>query len=314
MQDLHSFMPRKRRIEFPGALYHVLSRGNYRKELFLEEGSGERFEETLMEAVDRCGWRVFSYVIMSNHFHLALETPEPNLVTGMKWLQGTFATRFNRFRKESGHVFQGRYKAILVGEGRPLLGLIDYIHLNPVRAGNCGVDWLKGYRLSSYPKYWKQRVRKGLDRAAMLSLIGAADSVGGMRKYLEHLNLSEAQDPGHKEKLQREYCRGWFIGPKAERKELAKELAERNPAIDWELADYAELTEERWEMIVREELNRRGKDEKDLAGEAKGARWKAEIALRLRLETTAGNPWIASRLQMGHPSRVSNLLRDVRNV
>ncbi len=81
-----------------------------------------------------------------------------------------------------------------------------------------------------------------------------------------------------------------------------------------ELADYAELTEERWERIVREELYRRGKDKKDLAGEAKGARWKAEIALRLRLETTAGNPWITSRLHMGHPSRVSNLLRDVRNV
>src|SRR5690606_35654573 len=92
--------------------------------------------------------------IMSNHYHLAVETPEPNLVAGMTWLQGTFATRFNRFRGESGHVFQGRYKAILVEPGRTVLGLVNYIHLNPVRARLCEVEGLNTYGLSSYAKYW----------------------------------------------------------------------------------------------------------------------------------------------------------------
>ncbi|MGJ8638519.1 MAG: transposase [Opitutaceae bacterium] len=104
---------------------------------------------------------------MSNHYHLAIETPEPNLVEGMKWLQSTFATRFNLFRNERGHVFQGRYKSILIGEDRPLLGLIDYIHLNPVRAGICAVEGLKSYALSSYPKYFKRspmRATKGVKR------------------------------------------------------------------------------------------------------------------------------------------------------
>jgi len=76
-------MPRKQRIEYPGAVYHVISRGNYRKELFLNQGTGEAFERCLFEAVERCGWKLHAYVIMSNHYHLAVETPEPNLVVGM---------------------------------------------------------------------------------------------------------------------------------------------------------------------------------------------------------------------------------------
>ena len=109
-------MPRKQRIEYPGAIYHVISRGNYRKELFLKKRTGEAFERCLFETVERCRWKLHAYIIMSNHYHLAVETPEPNLVVGMKWLQSTFATRFNRLRKERGHVFQGRYKSILIGD------------------------------------------------------------------------------------------------------------------------------------------------------------------------------------------------------
>ena len=93
-------MPRQQRIEYPGAVYHVLNRGNYRKELFLKEKTGEAFERCQFDVVSRCGLKLHAYVSMSNHYHLAVETPEPNLVAGMQWLQSTFATRFNRFRKE----------------------------------------------------------------------------------------------------------------------------------------------------------------------------------------------------------------------
>lgn len=143
-------MPRKQRIEYPGAMYHVISRGNYRKDLFSEKKTGEAFEKTIFEAAERCGWKLYAYVVMSNHYHLALETPEPNLVEGMKWLQSAFATRFNRFHGERGHVFQGRYKSLVLEEDRPLLGLIDYIHLNPVRAGLCSVNRLGDYTLSRF--------------------------------------------------------------------------------------------------------------------------------------------------------------------
>jgi len=93
---------------------------------------------------------VHAYVLMSNHYHVALETPEANLVQGMAWLQATFA---NRFHGERGHVFQSRYKSILIEEGRPLLGLVDYIHLNPVRAGLLALPDLGHHTFSRYPKF-----------------------------------------------------------------------------------------------------------------------------------------------------------------
>ena len=138
-------MARKARLELAGAIYHVLSRGNYRKELFGDPGA-KLFEKTLFEASAKCGWLLHAYVIMSNHYHLALETPEGNLVEGMRWLQGTFGIRFNAWRGERGHVFKSRYKSLVIEEGKPLLGLVNYIHLNPVRAGLVAVAKLQGHQ------------------------------------------------------------------------------------------------------------------------------------------------------------------------
>src|SRR6476620_289324 len=157
----------KRRLEFAGAIYHVLSRGNYRKELF-EEGSAKLFEKTLFEAAAKCSWLLHAYVIMSNHYHLAVETPEGNLVEGMRWLQGTFGIRFNALRGERGHVFQSRYKSLVIEEGRPLLGLVNYIHLNPVRAGLVTVAKLRAYEWSTYPKFFKSRPPQPLRRERFL--------------------------------------------------------------------------------------------------------------------------------------------------
>ncbi|MGF1531183.1 MAG: transposase [Puniceicoccaceae bacterium] len=134
------------------------------------EKTGVAFEHSIFEAAVRCGWKIHTYVIMSNHYHLAIQIPEPHLVEGMRWLQGTFATRSNRFRNERGHVFQGSYKALLLNEDRPLLELIDSIHLNPVRAGLCDVDGLRDYGLSNFPKYLKRWIFAPLDRRTFLSL------------------------------------------------------------------------------------------------------------------------------------------------
>ena len=301
-------MPRKQRIEYPGAVYHVISRGNYRKNLFTHGETAESFERAISEAVERCGWKLYAYVIMSNHYHLALETPEPNLVAGMKWLQSTFATRFNRFRNERGHVFQGRYKSILVDEDRSLAGLIDYVHLNPARAKLCPVDELQGYGPSSFPRYFKRTGRTPLDRAALLSLYDLPDTLGGMRKYHEHLRLAEESNPRKRNELAKKYCRGWFLGSSRAKKELAKKLTERNPKVDWEGIDLKELNQLDWERIVVAEMKRLKKREADLADSPKGVAWKVRIAKHLRKETTASNPWIAERLQMGHPNYVSNLV------
>ncbi|MEX2044828.1 MAG: transposase, partial [Opitutus sp.] len=139
-------MPRKLRLEYAGACYHVINRGNYRQAIFGGEGAAEAFERCLGEACGQFSWRIHAYVIMRNHFHLAVETPEPNLSAGMKWLQGTWANRFNRYRGLTGRPFQGRYKALHAEPGHALAQVAHYIHLNPVRARVTVAAELGGFR------------------------------------------------------------------------------------------------------------------------------------------------------------------------
>lgn len=127
-------MSRPLRIEFPGAVYHVTSRGNARQEIFLDDDDRETFLATLAWVVERFGWICHAYCLMDNHFHLLIETPQPNLSLGMRQLNGVYTQRFNRTHQRVGHLFQGRFKAILVERDNYLLELCRYIVLNPVRA------------------------------------------------------------------------------------------------------------------------------------------------------------------------------------
>ena len=129
-------MARKLRIEYAGAIYHVMNRGDRREAIFADDQDRERFLETLAEACQKTGWQIHAYCLMSNHLHLVIETPQPNLVAGMKWLLGTYTSRYHRRHKEFGHLFSGRYKALVVeGSGDGYLKTVcDYVHLNPARA------------------------------------------------------------------------------------------------------------------------------------------------------------------------------------
>lgn len=136
-------MARKLRMEEAGGMYHIINRGNYRRWVFEEEGAKVAFEGTLFEACERNGWVLHAFCIMGNHYHLALETPRGNLSEGMRWLQSVYANRFNRFRAESGHLFQGRFKSLGVEDSERLAWLCHYINLNPVRARICPVTDLQ---------------------------------------------------------------------------------------------------------------------------------------------------------------------------
>ncbi len=129
-------MARKLRIQYPGAMYHVMNRGDRREAIFEDDQDRQRFLSTLGEACEKTGWQVHAFCLMSNHFHLVVETPQPNLVVGMKWLLGTYTSRHNRRHQEFGHLFSGRYKALPVdGSGNGYLKSAgDYVHLNPARA------------------------------------------------------------------------------------------------------------------------------------------------------------------------------------
>jgi putative transposase len=126
-------MSRPLRVEFPGALYHVTARGNEKKAIVRHDGDREEWVSTLSHACERFGWRCLAWCLMDNHFHLVLETPTANLARGMRQLNGRYAQRFNGRHKRVGHLFQGRYKAMLVERGPYLLEACRYTVLNPAR-------------------------------------------------------------------------------------------------------------------------------------------------------------------------------------
>ncbi|MBI2089155.1 MAG: transposase [Deltaproteobacteria bacterium] len=144
-------MARPLRIEYAGAHYHVTSRGNERKAIFRDDIDREKFLELIERAVEQFDIRVHAYVLMDNHYHLLLETPRGGLSRALRYLNGVYTQAFNRRHRRVGHLFQGRYKAILVEKDAYLLELSRYIHLNPWRV-NRSVDPIK-YRWSSLGSY-----------------------------------------------------------------------------------------------------------------------------------------------------------------
>jgi len=141
-------MARPLRIEFPGALYHVTARGNARQDIYLDARDSWRFLDLLGEVCARYEWRCFAYCLMTNHYHLVVETAQPNLSAGMRQLNGRYGQAFNYRHRREGHLFQGRYKAILVEREAYLLEVCRYVVLNPVRAGLARAP--RAWRWSSY--------------------------------------------------------------------------------------------------------------------------------------------------------------------
>jgi putative transposase len=136
------------RIVIAGGLYHLIARGNAGQNVYLDAHDQAGFLETLDHVIDRFGWLCHAYCLMSNHYHLLIETPRPNLPLGMRQLNGVYAQRFNRRHGRCGHIFQARYRSILVEKETHLLAVARYIVLNPVRAGIC--DDPGNYPWSSY--------------------------------------------------------------------------------------------------------------------------------------------------------------------
>jgi putative transposase len=303
-------MARKLRVEYGGAIYHVMNRGDRREPIFKDDPDHQRFLETLGEASVKTGWQVHAYCLMGNHFHLVVETPQPNLVVGMKWFLGTYTSRFNRRHRLSGHLFSGRYKALMVdGSGNGYLRTVcDYVHLNPVRAELLRPEQaLREFAWSSLGEYLKapsQRVAwLRVDR--LFGEMGIPkDSASGRRRF------EEAMEERRSQELEGEFNgvrRGWCFGNESFRKELLEQMHERVGAHHYG-EERHESALERAERIVSEELRRRGVTHDELSQRRKGDRAKVEIAMRLRAETAMTLKWIAQRLQMGSVAYVNNRL------
>ena len=307
-------MARKLRLEFPGACYHVINRGNYRADIFRSEGAKAAFEACLFEACAKSGWLLHAYVLMSNHYHLALETPAGNLVAGMQWLQATFANRFNKLRGERGHLFQGRYKALLVEEGEPLAMVCHYIHLNPVRAGILSVEQLKDYRYSSYWYLRRPKARPaGLQFTTVLTeACGLMDAAAGWKSYADYLTWQAAEGPTGKSKAYVSMSQGWALGSAGFKTALIKDHALAAQSRAWENVGAREIREHAWENLFGKALVTLGRKEGDLAEGPKSAAWKVALAVFLKEQTQASNPWLAQRLGIGRPVYVSRLVSAMR--
>jgi REP element-mobilizing transposase RayT len=307
-------MPRKLRLEYPGAIYHVMNRGNRREDIFRDDKDRRRFLVALGEACAKTRWQVHAWCLMRNHFHLVIETPQAGLVTGMKWLLGVYTKRFNIRHKLCGHLFAGRYKALIVdGSGTGYLQTVcDYVHLNPARAKLLPASVpLETFRWSSYGHYLQPPGR----RPAWLRverLLGEKriprDSAAGRREFERQMEARRRED------LREEFKpveRGWCLGGQEFREELLAAAGERVGRSHYG-TERQETGEARAQRLVREGLQALGWTEKELSQRRKGDKGKVELARRLRTETTMTLRWIADRLQMGSWTYVSNLLRVKR--
>lgn len=305
-------MPRPLRIQYAGAIYHVLSRGDRREAIFLDDADRSEFLRTVGEACVKMSWQVHAYCLMSNHFHLVVETPQPNLALGMKWLLGTYTQRFNRRHRHWGHLFGGRYKAQLVdGRGRGYLRTVcDYVHLNPVRAGMIApIEALDSFSWSSYPAYRRWKLRPEwlrIDR--LLGEHGLEEDSAVTRREFERRMEAARLEPNPKEAEQ--VRQGWKLGAEDFGDWLADKLSRRGRKGE-RARERCETDAALAERMVSEALAAVRWREVDLATQAKGHRIKVEIARRLRKETPMTRQWIAWRLRMGSVSYVSNLLSCV---
>jgi REP element-mobilizing transposase RayT len=307
-------MARKLRLEFPGACYHVINRGNYRTSIFESSTAKAAFEACLFEACVKSNWLLHAFVVMRNHFHLAIETPEGNLVAGMHWLQCTFASRFNRLRNERGHLFQGRYKALLVEEGTPLGMVCDYIHLNPVRASLLPVTELEEYRHSSY---WYLRRPTARPPFLRLDLVLAAagqlaDTSAGWTSYRDYLVWQAAEGPHGKSTAYVPLSRGWALGSAGFKAALIKDHALAATARAWESEGVREIRQQSWEHSCLKGLKALRRTESDMRTARKAAPWKVALAIFLKERTQASNAWIGKRLMMGSAKYVSYLISMAR--
>jgi putative transposase len=305
-------MARKLRLEFPGACYHVLNRGNYRADVFQSEKTRAAFVACLFEACTKSNWVLHAFVVMRNHYHLALETPDGNLVAGMQWLQATFANRFNRLRGERGHLFQGRYKSLLVEEGEALGQVCHYLHLNPVRAGIVTAERLEEYRASSY--WYLRRARpKCLSLTTALVEAGElADTPAGWRSYANYLWWQAEAGPEERIKAYASLSRGWALGSREFKAALVKEHQLAAHARAWESVGAKEVRALQWETALRRALHAVQQSEVTAAATKKSADWKLAVATWMKAHTQASNSWLGQKLHMGTPAAISRNLTRYR--
>ncbi len=319
------------RIEYEGAFYHVMARGNRRGLVFEDGQDCELFLAALGEACGMTGWRIHAWVLMGNHYHLMVETPEGNLVTGMKWLQNTVTRRLNVRHGQWGRVFGDRYKAVLVegGERYYYETLVDYLHLNPVRAGL--VSPAAGQSVLDYP--WSSLIRgyavepgsraNWLAAASGLAVFGFEDTVAGRRAMVERTERRAVSEEGagagvpllagEVDARCSHLQRGWYWGRQefAERARELVEMEEPRSRTYRSSTEYRSHSMDQAECLLREGLTVAGFGPDGVTGLPGNDPRKVALAELLWRRTVVSQGWLAERLGMRSAANVSQILRKV---
>jgi REP element-mobilizing transposase RayT len=300
-----------------------MCRGNRQKPVFCDNQDNEMFLDTLSEACSRTGWRVHAFVLMGNHYRLLLETPEANLVDGMRWLQGTYTKRFNFRHKQWGHLFQGRYKALLVdSDGDYFQTVSAYIHLNPARAKCFDLEGgkLADYPLSSYPLFLRPAKRP--DWLAVERTLGGMslqDDSAGRAKYRQHLHKRVAEiacsdKPWEADERWASIRRGWCFGSDEFREKMVEALdgvmkgKRRDSFVGEQTRKHDTLEAQR---LFSKGLEAFNLSVSDLSSLKKSDPRKKVIAWHVRQNTSVRNEWIARHVKMGCVSNMSQYVREV---
>ena len=304
-----------------------MCRGNNGQETFITDDGRRLFLQTLTEVCEQTGWRLHAYCLMSNHYHLLLETPAANLVAGMKWFQGTYTQRFNAMFKRRGHLFQGRYKAIPI-QTDPMEGGLSYfrmvstyIHLNPFRANLAGEGCerkLEKYQWSSYPAYMKQnrKTPPWLEKNKVLKTWGITASSDAGRVYKQKLErfmrFELDPDAGRRGEFEKQIKRGWYLGTEEFAHRLMKSFTTSKEPPNLEGAQRKLYDEQGAEQILQQVLPHLGMTEEKLFSLQNAQLEKQAMAWLLKSKTTVQVQWIADRLHMGHRTTASRAIGKVR--
>ena len=307
-------MPRQLRIEYEGAMYHVMNRGNHGEVIFLDDEDRRKFLATLGETCAKAAWEVHAYCLMGNHFHLVIETPQPTLVAGMKWLLGVYTQRFNARHKKRGHLFAGRYKSLIVDNSNHhyLRKVCDYVHLNPVKAHLLKEgEPLENYCWSSFNHYL-QSPHKRVPWLRVDRLLGEhgiqKDDFFGRKEFSRIMNLRCILDAGLDESVCKMIQSGWKFGAQEFIERLEEKIAFIPDKKIHITAECNETMEVFGRRLIQEKLHELKISSKSLSLLSKTDPLKIELAEMLRSKTTLSLEWIASELRAGARGTLVNAL------
>jgi len=300
-------MPRSKRTLSNQGLYHVYNRAELGQPIFDSDAAKAVFLETILQVSETLAWELHAYAIMTNHFHLALTTPQADIEVGMHALLSAFANKHRAFRGTIGHVFQSRYRADHYPLGQLAGDKVDYVHYNPVAAGIVSLDELRHYPWNSYRLIWQPSLRDRLTIGPMLgALYGLRDDPAGWLAYEERLRLRMAS-------AERSLTDDELFGLARKTRAGAQPEAVGLPVRAGMTSDghRQERAAER-ERILGEALAAAGILPEDLPGLGKSAGVKVAVAQAIQARTLASSTWLAKALHLGSAANVRKLLRQAK--